>query len=161
MRRSPRLASPTVRSPLFAPSHAPAHRSLPLDLPILSLALRRYPTTTTTSSTTRSGRTRRAPRRLHFDGFFTNAGEHQLLRHLRDADPELYELKLLEWDYVIGRNDIDEATHPDLDDPDASELFFTVGGTENEPATDIDGNDVIELRGGAHHQPWSRDESEL
>ena len=119
------------------------------------------PTTTTTTSTTRSGRTRRAPRRLHFDGFFTNAGEHQLLRHLRDADPELYELKLLEWDYVLGRNDIDETTHPDLDDPDASELFFTVGGTENEPATDIDGNDVVELRGGAHHQPWLRDGSEL
>ena len=67
----------------------------------------------------------------------------------------------LEWDYVIGRNDIDEATHPDLDDPEASELFFTVGGQRDEPATIIDGNDVIELRGGAHHQPWSRDGSLL
>ena len=28
-------------------------------------------------------------------------------------------------------------------------------------ATDIDGNDVVELRGGAHHQPRSQDASEL
>eukprot|EP01052_Picozoa_sp_SAG31_P078044 SAG31_NODE_37498_length_303_cov_3.524510_1_plen_35_part_10 len=34
----------------------------------------------------------------------------------------------MEWDYVIGRNDIDEATHPDLDDPEASEILFTVEG---------------------------------
>eukprot|EP01052_Picozoa_sp_SAG31_P033115 SAG31_NODE_3703_length_3974_cov_7.925161_4_plen_63_part_00 len=60
---------------------------------------------------------------------------------------------------MIGRNDIDEATHPDLDDPEASEILFTVGGQRDEPATNIDGNDVIELRGGAHHQPWSRDGS--
>ena len=35
VRCSPRLASPTARSDAYAPSHAPAHRSLPLDLPML------------------------------------------------------------------------------------------------------------------------------
>eukprot|EP01052_Picozoa_sp_SAG31_P014593 SAG31_NODE_913_length_11064_cov_4.529594_2_plen_106_part_00 len=44
------------------------------------------------------------------------------------TSPTTTTLKLLEWDYVIGQNDMDEATHPDLDDPEASEIFFTVGG---------------------------------
>ena len=85
--------------------------------------------------------------------FFTNTGEHQLLRHLREADPEIYELKLLEWDYVASRDDLDEEFKPDLDDPDASEVLFTVGGQIDEPTTATTSSTTVELRGGAHHQP--------
>ena len=64
----------------------------------------------------------------------TNTGEHQELRRLRQSDPELYELKLFEWDYVSQIDDLQETT-PDLDDPNAPEVFFTVSGQQDEPAT--------------------------
>ena len=107
-------------------------------------------TTRTTTTTGRPSRTRRAPSRTQF---YTNTGEHQLLRHLREADPEIYELKLLEWDYVTSRDDFCDDCTPDLDDPDASEVFFTVGGQFDGPATATTSSTAIELRGGAHHQP--------
>ena len=62
-------------------------------------------------------------------------------------------MKLLEWDYVALRDDLDEEFEPDLDDPDASEVFFTVGGQFDEPATATTSSKTVELRGGAHHQP--------
>ena len=70
-----------------------------------------------------------------------------------EADPELYELKLLEWSYVASRDDLDEEFKPDLDDPDASEVLFTVGGQIDGPATATTPSTTVELRGGAHHQP--------
>ena len=109
-------------------------------------------TSTTTSPTNRPSRSRRAPQRYNY---ITNAGEHHLLRHLREADPEIYELKLLEWDYVTTRDDFDENFTPDLDDPEASEVFFTVGGQIDEPPTATTSATTLELRGGAHHQPCS------
>ena len=108
-------------------------------------------TTTTTSSTspatTRSGRTRRRPTRLQF---FTNVGEHELMRRLRQDDPELYELKLFEWDYMASLGD-DEA-EPDLDITQAPEVMFTIGVTVDEPTTAATSVAASQLRGGAHHQ---------
>jgi len=77
---------------------------------------------------------RRQPRRLQFITDTTNTGEHQELRRLRQSDPELYELKLFEWDYVSQIDDLQETT-PDLDDPGAPEVFFAVSGQQDEPAT--------------------------
>eukprot|EP01052_Picozoa_sp_SAG31_P072583 SAG31_NODE_31561_length_366_cov_2.187266_1_plen_67_part_10 len=59
---------------------------------------------------------------------------------LRQSDPELYELKLFEWDCVSQIDDLQETT-PDLDDPGAPEIYFAVSGQQDEPATrttDID-----------------------
>ena len=92
------------------------------------------PDDTTTTTTTTTTRIRRQPRRLQFITDTTNTGEHQELRRLRQSDPELYELKLFEWDYVSQIDDLQETT-PDLDDPGAPEVFFAVSGQQDEPAT--------------------------
>ena len=90
------------------------------------------------------------------DSATTNTGEHQELRRLRDQDPELYELKLFEWDYVATLGDNSSTTsQPDLDDPDDPEIFFTIGGQDDEPATAPTLQTAIELRGGVHHRSGS------
>ena len=72
------------------------------------------------------------------------------MRRLRRDDPELYELKLFEWDYMASLGD-DEA-EPDLDITQAPEVMFTIGVTVDEPTTAATSAAASQLRGGAHHQ---------
>ena len=60
--------------------------------------------------------------------------EAEVISQVTESDPELYELKLFEWDYVSQIDDLQETT-PDLDDPGAPEVFFAVSGQQDEPAT--------------------------
>ena len=104
--------------------------------------------TTTSPKTTRFGRSTTRPRRLQF---YMNAGEHDMLRRLRCDDPELYELKLFEWDYMASLGD--DTGEPDLDIEDGPEVMFTLGVTDDAPATATAPATASQLRGGAHHQP--------
>ena len=76
---------------------------------------------------------------------------HDVLRRLRRDDPELYELKLFEWDYVASLGD--DKGEPNLDIETAPEVLFTLGVTVDEPATATTPATASQLRGGAHHQP--------
>ena len=73
------------------------------------------------------------------------------LIRLRHEDPELYELKLFEWDYVasLGEGNLE----PDMDIDDGPEIMFTLGGDVDEPETAT--SSASRLRGGAHHQSRS------
>ena len=55
------------------------------------------------------------------------------MRRLRQDDPELYELKLFEWDYVASLGDVGEK--PDLDIIEEPEVMFTLGVIDDEHAT--------------------------
>ena len=72
------------------------------------------------------------------------------MRRLRQDDPELYELKLFEWDYMASLGD--DEVEPDLDVTQAPEIMFTIGETSDEPATAATSETASQLRGGAHHQ---------
>ena len=73
-----------------------------------------------------------------------------MLRRLRRDDPELYELKLFEWDYMASLGD--DEVEPDLDITQAPEVMFTIGVTVDEPTTAATSAAASQLRGGAHHQ---------
>ena len=72
------------------------------------------------------------------------------MRRLRRDDPELYELKLFEWDYMASLGD--DEVDPDLDITQAPEVMFTIGVTVDEPTTAATSETASQLRGGAHHQ---------
>ena len=72
------------------------------------------------------------------------------MRRLRQDDPELYELKLFEWDYMASLGD--DEVEPDLDITQAPEVMFTIGVTVDEPTTAATSEAASQLRGGAHHQ---------
>ena len=46
------------------------------------------------------------------------------MRRLRQDDPELYELKLFEWDYMASLGD--DEVEPDLDITQVPEVMFTI-----------------------------------
>ena len=74
------------------------------------------------------------------------------MRRLRQDDPELYELKLFERDYMAMASLGDDEVEPDLDITQAPEVMFTIGVTVDEPTTAATSATASQLRGGAHHQ---------
>ena len=73
------------------------------------------------------------------------------MRRLRRDDPELYELKLFEWDYMASLGDDEAETDSDIITL-APEVMFTIGATVDEPTTAATSVAASQLRGGAHHQ---------